>query len=74
MLFVRITNIYLLQLFPRQSYKCIRTPKQQKTHFHDPLRTIPGGNDTLTRNIEGNPCVIVLHYGARVVKLLRTCC
>lgn len=45
-----------------------------ETHCHDPVRTIPGGNDTLTHNIEGNPCVIVLHYGARVVKLLRTCC
>lgn len=38
-----------------------------ETHCHDPVLTIPGGNDTLTHNIEGNPCVIVLHYGARVL-------
>lgn len=74
MLFVRIENIYLLLQLFHKTMQVYMDSQTAETHCHDPVCTIPGGNDTLTHNIEGNPSVIVLHYGARVVKLLRTCC
>lgn len=57
--FCRSENIYSsLQSFSTQYKRVCGLPNSRKTHFHDTLRTVPGGNDTLTHNIVLLYCIM----------------